>query len=246
VGAFRDIGSALSWLTVITVPARDDVHPVKWFPLAGWLYAFVALAIAFGGTVLGDGHFGQFIIGWGIVGSWALLSRFLHWDGLADTADAVWGANDAKRRLDIMHDSRTGSFGVIAVMLVAIGQIIAVSAVFASGDWWALAAAPVLGRFAASTALWSIKPARPHGLAAHLAKAEGPVSWIVAFGLCAAVLLVPTPERLLLFVIGVTVALLGPRVISRTVGGVTGDVLGASVLLVETTVLVGAALMSGV
>ncbi len=243
---FRDIAGAFSWLTVVTFPSADGARPVRWFPLVGWLYASIALLIALGGTIVGEGRFGASIIGWLIVALWALLSRFLHWDGLADTADALWGGNDPERRLEIMHDSRTGSFGVIAVVLIAAGQILAVTAIFASGDWWPLVAAPVLGRFAASAALWTIKPARTGGLAAHLAGSEGIPAWVVAFGLCAVVLVAPTAERLLLFVLGIAVALLLPRVMSRAVAGVTGDILGASVLLVETTVLVGAALISGV
>lgn len=246
MSVLRDIAGAFSWLTVVTVPGTDAVRPVRWFPLVGWLYAGVALLIAFGGTIVGEGHFGASIVGWLIVGAWALLSRFLHWDGLADTADALWGGNDVTRRLEIMHDSRTGSFGVIAVVLVATGQILAVTAVFASRDLWPLVAAPVLGRFAATAALWTIKPARSEGLAAHLAGSEGMIAWVVALGLCAAMLLTPTPERLLLFALGIAVALLLPRVMSRAVGGITGDILGASVLLVETIVLVGAALISGV
>jgi adenosylcobinamide-GDP ribazoletransferase len=246
VSIFRDIASAFAWLTVIAVPSGDDARPIRWFPLVGWLYAGIALAIAMAGTIIGEGYFGQFVVGWGIVGSWALVSRFLHWDGLADTADAVWGANDSVRRLEIMRDSRTGSFGSLAVTLVAIGQILAVTAVVASGDWWALAAAPVLGRFAASAALWTIKPARDEGLAAGLARREGLGAWIIAIALCAYVLVAPTPERLVLSALGFSVALLGPRIMARSVGGITGDILGASVLLVETTVLVGAALIAGV
>jgi adenosylcobinamide-GDP ribazoletransferase len=243
---FRDIAGAFSWLTVVTVPGLNKARPVRWFPLVGWLYAGCALLIAIGGTIVGEGHFGASIVAWLIIGVWALLSRFLHWDGLADTADAIWGGHDVARRLDIMHDSRTGSFGVIAVVLIATGQILAVTAVFASRDLWPLVAAPVLGRFAASAALWTIEPARSEGLAAHLAGKEGIAGWMVASGLCAVVLVAVTPERLVLFVLGIAVALLLPRAMSRAAGGITGDILGASVLLVETTVLVGAALISGV
>lgn len=246
MSVLRDIAAAIAWLTVVAVPARDDAHPVRWFPLVGWLFAGVALAIAWAGTLISQGHFGEFVVGWGIVGAWALMSRFLHWDGLADTADAVWGAHDSERRLEIMHDSRTGSFGSLAVTLVVIGQVIAATAVFASHDWWALAAAPVLARFAATVALWTIRPARTEGLAARLAGSEGILAWVVALGVCAFVLVAPTPERVVLSALGIAVALLGPRVMARAVGGITGDILGASVLLVETTVLVGAALISGV
>jgi adenosylcobinamide-GDP ribazoletransferase len=242
----RDIAGALSWLTVIAVPTWEDARPVRWFPLVGWLYAGVALVIAVAGTIIGEGYFGRLIVGWMIIGVWALMSRFIHWDGLADTADAVWGAHDSVRRLEIMRDSRTGSFGSLAVTLVAIGQVIAATAVFASHDWWALAAAPVLGRFAATAALWTIKPARAEGLAARLAGREGISGWVGALGVCAFLLVAPTPERVVLLVLGIAVSLLGPRVMARAVGGITGDILGASVLLVETTVLVGAALIAGV
>ncbi|KAF0206734.1 MAG: adenosylcobinamide-GDP ribazoletransferase [Actinomycetota bacterium] len=246
MSVLRDIAAAISWMTVIAMPSGDDVRPVRWFPFVGWIFAGVALAIASAGTIIGDGFFGQFVIGWGIVGTWALVSRFLHWDGLSDTADAIWGAHDPARRLEIMRDSRTGSFGALAVTLIAVGQIIAVTAVFASGDWWALMAAPVLGRLASTAALWTIKPARAEGLAARLAGGEGVLAWVVALVVCAGLLIAPTPERLMLFALGLAVAILGPRVMARSVGGITGDILGASVLLVETTVLVGAALISGV
>ncbi len=64
------------------------------------------------------------LVGAAVIAAWALLTRFLHWDGLADTTDGLLGGSTPERRLEIMRDSRVGSFGVTAIVMVALLQVV--------------------------------------------------------------------------------------------------------------------------
>jgi len=132
------------------------------------------------GVDRGLGDVAALFVGLVVVSVWAAGSRLLHWDGLGDTADGVWGGDTPERRLEIMHDSTMGSFGVVAICMTLMAQVLSVSAVFSAGDWWPILAAPVIGRFSACVALWTIDPARPEGLAATLAGGEGMGPWAIA------------------------------------------------------------------
>ncbi|MHB1340321.1 MAG: adenosylcobinamide-GDP ribazoletransferase [Coriobacteriia bacterium] len=242
----RDIATAFSWLTIVPAHSYEDARPARFFPLTGWAFGVVGLAIAAGASIVVTGELASLLVGLLVVFAWALGSRLLHWDGMGDAVDGIWGAHEVERRLEIMHDSRTGAFGVVAISLTLLAQVVAVSAVFHSGDWWAIAAAPVLGRLAASVALWTVRPARPDGLAARLAGPERVSGWVTALGTTAVVFAALTAVHVVIAGIGVAFALLVPRIMARPVRGITGDIIGASVLIVETAVLMAAALITGV
>lgn len=244
--ALRDISTAFSWLTIVQARSYDDARPARYFPLTGWGFGLVGLAMAAGASVVVTGELASLLVGLLVVFAWALGSRLLHWDGLGDAVDGIWGAHEVDRRLEIMRDSNVGAFGVVAISLTLLAQVVAVSAVYLSGDWWAIVAAPVFGRLTGSIALWTVSPARPDGLAARLAGSEPVSGWLIALGTTAAVLVVGPGTHFIISGIGLAFALLVPHVMSRPVRGVTGDIIGASVLIVETTVLMVAALITGV
>lgn len=239
-----DIRGALGLLTLIPVGRiTQPVRPAAWFPWIGWLFGAVALGIAWAASLVVDADRGALLVGVMVISAWAFGSRLLHWDGLADTADALWGGHTVQRRLEIMHDSRTGAFGVTSVVLVALMQVAAIAMIVASRQWWALAAAPVIGRFSASIGLWSMRPARRDGLGASLAGRPGLLDVMLASSAVGLTLTVFCPRRIVIVCIVSILGLLVPRELGRRVGGVTGDILGASVLIVETVTLVAAALM---
>lgn len=241
-----DIRAALGLLTVIPVGRRPvGLRPAAWFPWVGWLFGAVALGIAAVAWPHVHSQSGALVVGALIVAGWGGGSRLLHWDGLADTFDGLWGGDTPERRLEIMADSHTGAFGAAAIAFFCVLEVAAVSAVYSSGDWWPLLAAPVVGRFGATSAAWSLPSARPGGLGASVLCRPRPLEIIVgAFGV-GLLLVTPDVARVALFVVGVTLAFLIPRVLSRQVGGVTGDLLGASVLLTEAATLAVAALIGG-
>ncbi len=244
MSALRDIASAFGWLSIVPVRADVTARPTRWFPLVGWLFGGVAYAMARGVGLVGFGWFSTLIVGALIVTAWALLSRFLHWDGVADAADGLLGGHTPERRLEIMHDSSTGAFGTTTIVLLVLLQVLAVGTLIASLDLWPLVAAPVLGRCAAVAGLWTLPRASATGLAARLARSEGWPGWVVAVALLVPLVLL-SPYHAPMLVAGVLAALLVPRMLARPVGGISGDLLGASVVLVETLVLVASALLSG-
>jgi adenosylcobinamide-GDP ribazoletransferase len=181
-----------------------------------------------------------------VVVSWAALSGFLHWDGLADVADGLGARGDAEARREVMRDSATGAFGVVVVVLVAIVDVIAAAIVIESRSWWALAAAPVLGRFGAASALIQIRPARPDGLARRFAGPETAFGMaVIVCSLVPLLLFPPDHARFVASLVGVVASQVVVYALSSRFGGITGDVLGATVLLTEAVVLVWCALGGG-
>lgn len=190
-------------------------------------------------------------------------SRFMHLDGLADTFDALWGSRDRERRLEIMADSSIGAFGTAAVSLDLIIKVAALASACASvlglaifvgtptrrlvAGYALLAAPPVYGRAAAVVMALRHSPAKADGLGATvLAGASRPA---LVVSLAVVVLLpfifLPWWAALLGGVGFLAWTLTLAWGLSRMVGGVTGDLFGATIELTETAaaVMVAVALL---
>ncbi len=243
----RDIATALRVLTILPLPGGVGDRPARWFSWVGLLFGALGVGLASAAAWAGaDDGPAALLVGAIVVCSWAVLSRLLHWDGLADTADALGARGDVDARLAVMRDSRTGAFGVAAIGLGLLLQTLAAGVIIDSGSWWALGAAPVLGRWAAAMALSQHRAARPEGLAASLARRESVQgAFVAALPLVALMAVRQAPERVAIVVGGVVVAVVSAWWLARRFGGVTGDVLGAVIVVVETAVLVAGALVGG-
>jgi adenosylcobinamide-GDP ribazoletransferase len=188
----------------------------------------------------------------GGVAALAALTRGLHLDGLADTADGLGSAKPAVDALRIMKASDIGPFGVVTLVLALLGQVLLLAGAWGRhGAWYgacALAVACVAGRLAVT---WACRPgvpsARPDGLGAWVAGsvsrvAVGVVS-VLAVGVAGiAGFWVSDGARWLLWpaavVVGVGASTLVLRHAIRRFGGITGDVLGALVEVGFTAALV--------
>ncbi len=204
-----------------------------------WAYPLVGVAIGvIGGAVYWAAHrlgLPPAVAAIGAVGAMVLSTGALHEDGLADTADGFGGGATVARKLEIMRDSRIGSFGAVALML-SLG--LRVAALAALGDPGrvavALVAAGMLGRAAMVGMMLALPPARPDGMAASL----GPVPFVPAgagFAIAGLCVLLPHGGRALLAAV-----LAGGAMVwlaRRQVGGHTGDVLGATEQAGECAVL---------
>ncbi|MFF5358764.1 adenosylcobinamide-GDP ribazoletransferase [Streptomyces scabiei] len=174
----------------------------------------------------------------------AVLTRGLHLDGLADTADGLGSGRPAEDALRIMKQSDIGPFGVVTLVLVLLAQTAALTGAY--GQSWGLGAlATVVSATAARLALTlaaraGVPPARPEGLGAAVAGVVPPGSALLVAALvgCAAAgagaLLGPYDlgRAVLAVVVACGAAELLLRHCVRRFGGVTGDVFGA---LAETT-----------
>lgn len=237
--ALRGLGIALHLLTRLPVPwprlYRDGElgASLPWFPLVGALVGGIG------------GGLGSLLVGLGapeglgrLVAVFVpvLLTGALHEDGLADACDGLFGGRTAERRLEIMRDSRIGSFGALALVGAVVARWGALESL--PPQAWApvLAAAHAAGRLVTVRLLSSVGYARAEapGLARDLATAARGGRLLVAHFLAVGlvVLLLQDGGALLLLWMLLVGAALG-RLFRARVGGVTGDLLGAACVVVE-------------
>lgn len=243
----RDAGLAVALLTVVPVgvrwPEKGRVDVAGWFPLVGLGLGGLTYGALLLARPYADAGRASLIAAL-LVAALALVTRFIHHDGLADTADAWWGGATPERRLAIMSDSATGAFGATAVALAVVIHVAAFAALLDGGLLVATLIAPVAGRFAATCAAWLGSPAREGGLGRSVMRRPTVFGLFVAALTLAAVgavaWMLGGRAALALLTFGLVAALGVPHVIAGRMGGVTGDVMGASVIVVETLVLAAA------
>ncbi|MFZ1661897.1 MAG: adenosylcobinamide-GDP ribazoletransferase [Paracoccaceae bacterium] len=151
----------------------------------------------------------------------------LHEDGLADLADGFGGGRTRERRLEIMRDSRIGSYGALALGFSLIIRIIALSSLSAGCAPAAIVALAIASRAPLPAALFVMPSARDDGLgrsAAQVAKRSVLVAAVL--GIAALFALGVCVGAITGAVIGLCVLALGLLAKAR-IGGQTGDVLGA-------------------
>lgn len=246
---FADLFTAVRLLTVVPVGRTEGSRALRFFPAVGWMFSGLWLGIAWLTREVGLAQgTGALLAGAIAVVASGMLSGLMHWDGLADCADGIGVRGDATRRLEVLRSSTVGAFGVTAIVFVALLQVIAFSVILESGVWWGLAAAPVLGRAGATLAAGLREPARRDGLGARYS-ARMSVPELLVATLPVLPLLGWRPEShiapTLATALGLLLAFVVPGPFVRRFGGVTGDVLGATIILTETAVLVAAAVVGG-
>lgn len=223
----------LSRLPARADPARLAASAWSW-PVAGALLGALAALPGLAGAWLGLPPAAAAGL---VLAAQVLLTGALHEDGLADTADGLWGGSTPERRLEIMKDSRIGSYGVLALVLVVGLRWSALAALVPAGLWPALIAAAALSRVPMVALMRRLPAARPGGLSAatgtpparaeRLALTAGVLVALPALGVTA------IPAVLVSALAGFALA----RLALSKIGGQTGDILGASQQLVETAVL---------
>jgi adenosylcobinamide-GDP ribazoletransferase len=167
----------------------------------------------------------------------------LHEDGLADTADGFGGGTTREQKLDIMHDSRTGAYGVCAL---ALSILLRASALASLADTTlvvpALIAAHGAARAVMPVFMTLVPPARRDGLSATAGRPSGVTAAVAALLgiLVTAICLGPAGAALATILLVVVLALMA-RLSFRQIGGQTGDTLGALEQVGEIVVLLVAA-----
>ncbi len=188
-----------------------------------------------------------------LIGGWALATRALHLDGLADTVDGLGASWDRERALRIMRTGDVGPMGVSALIIVLLIDVFALSMLLRT---WSGTTLVVLAMASSRLALpWACLPrvpsARPDGLGAAVAGSVRPwvavveTAALMAAGIGVAAATGGRPWFAALVPLGglaVTGILL--RHCSRRLGGITGDVLGALVECAFAASLVVAVLVT--
>jgi adenosylcobinamide-GDP ribazoletransferase len=172
-----------------------------------------------------------------------LITGALHEDGLADTADGLGGGRTRERKLEIMRDSRIGSYGVCALVL-SFG--LRWSALAAIANPWtvmlALCSAHVAARAGVPAFMSLVAPARPDGLSAGAGAPPGrSVAIAFALGTVTLVLALGPGKALVGLVLLSLAGLILARLAIRQIGGQTGDILGGFEQVGEILILLVAA-----
>jgi adenosylcobinamide-GDP ribazoletransferase len=218
-----------------------------WAPVAGLVVGLFAAGAGGLLTLLGSG---PLLAAAATVAVPAAVTRGLHLDGLADTADGLGSQKPAEEALRVMKQSDIGPFGVITLLFLLLAQVAAVAELY--GESWTYGAvgasvSGVTARLALTLASRTgIPAARPEGLGAAVAQVV-PVRTSLAVaalatGVCAAAGALLGGYGAVHHALAVWAGLGAAQLLLRhcvlRFGGVTGDVFGALAETAATVCLV--------
>ncbi|MBF6330227.1 adenosylcobinamide-GDP ribazoletransferase [Nocardia transvalensis] len=240
---------AFSWLTVLPVRGPEAVdrggaaRAIALAPFVGVVLGVAAAALM---RVFVAAGMSVALGGLLVVGALALVTRGMHLDGLADTADGLGCYGPPERAREVMKSGGVGPFGVAALVFAIGAQALSFAALADAGRWSAIALAVATGRVAVVLACRRGYDAAPGaGFGALVAGTQPRLSIVVwtVFALVAAVFAVP--GKYWLGPVAVVAGLFGAGILVRhcvrRFGGLNGDVLGATI---ETAVGVTAVVLS--
>lgn len=240
--------SAFRTLTVLPFPGKECGRletTLYWFPLVGLVLGSLVFGLAWLMLPVGN----PMLSGVLVCGALALLTRAFHLDGLADTADGFGGGWTKERRLEIMKDSHTGAFGVVAVVCVLLVKSIALGSLAIEGGLSWILTIPLLSR-ALIVFQTVVNPyARPQGGTAAALVNEAKARHLLAIAVQVALFSwlissrIPLIDMCIVLGVGLLMTSMVALTSRRMIGGITGDVLGATCELSETAMAVVAVIV---
>lgn len=239
---FGEIRQALLFLTILPVTApetdREELaRSMAFFPLVG---LGIGLILA-GSHLLLQSYFPSTVAALLILLLLIFVTGALHLDGVADSADGMYGHRDRADRLRIMKDSRIGAMGVVALLVLFSLKIVSFTAIPVEVQWQVLIVLPVIGRWM-MVALAVLAPyARQEGgTGQSFVEAVGRRELLIATLTLAAVLFYFYGLLGLTLLAALHLAVIGiEHYFNRRLGGVTGDILGAACEWSEALFLLG-------
>ena len=235
----NEIWLAAGFLTIIPIggdsaSASEVTASFGWFPLIGFIL----------GAILASADYMlAFFIASAVRSTLLILvltaiTGAIHLDGLADTADALSAGRDRVRALQILRDSRIGTFGAAAVFFVLALKVSALTSA-AHSRTIALYLAPGLARWAMVAVPYRLTYLREQGAGSALLGVQADRNFRVASIITSLALLLPGS---ILVIRGVIIAIILTWMFrmfyTRWLGGVTGDLIGAAGEIVEAAALI--------
>ena len=232
--------TALQFLTRIYICTQRDLtaedfgRSTKFFPLVGVILGTIYMLAAWGLIA---------VFGWAnlvttlLIILPVLLTGGLMLDGFMDTVDGVFSGRDRERVLEIMKDSRVGSFGVIALACLLLINWTALRDVKLMLIMTALFVMPIIGRMAMVMAIACFPYARKEGMGKIFADMADKKTLLLAIAVTLAFVVPWGQAAVAALVVGLCFAWLVGRWLTSQLGGLTGDTYGAIETLTETVVL---------
>lgn len=243
---FRNFITALQFLTVFTVKKDHEVdeaglaRSMVYFPFVGFV---IGIILVYTDKAL-LWFFPDAIVNIFILLVSVLVTRALHVDGLADSVDGIMGGRDRESRLAIMKDSRIGTAGVLGIVFIFVIKYVSLNNLFAEYKTAALLTAPAFSRWAQMLMMFKSDYGREEGMGkafvGHVRTSGLVAASIISVGISAFVIANEQRTAILAIVIPFAVAcftMLWRWFVTRKVGGVTGDSVGAVSEMIEALTL---------
>jgi adenosylcobinamide-GDP ribazoletransferase len=225
--------AALQLLTSIPVPLKRELSPVQlgrataYFPLVGLIIGGILAGLNWLLCLILPASVTNILL----IVALVIITGAMHLDGLADTCDGMAGHRSVEERWKVMHDSRTGAFGVVGIVLILLAKYVSLNSIPAHHMTAVLLFTPVVSRWAMVYAIFAFRYARPEGLGKAYKDATRWPQFTAAaiFTLVVAAALYPLFSIVgLLIVVGIWIIITGLSFYFRyKFAGLTGDTYGA-------------------
>lgn len=226
---------------------RSFGESVRYFPAVGAVLGIICAVVGGVLNAFTEGHVPLFT-GAVSFATLIILTGGIHCDGLMDSADGLFSGRERDKMLEIMKDSRAGSFGVLSMILVAAIDVTALAELAKISTWWlftALYATPIIGRLMMVVTIGMFPYARAEGMGKAFALFTTTRTIIFA-AVESLFLLLPLNFISVIFFLCAVSAILITFIVTWSfasfatakLGGVTGDIYGAVTMLVEMFVMI--------
>ncbi|HBM16532.1 MAG TPA: adenosylcobinamide-GDP ribazoletransferase [Lentisphaeria bacterium] len=233
---------ALSLLTTIPSGFKDlpdektFLSSVNFFPLCGYILGFFCVLSFYALSHIF--YINDIIEAIGITALLFLLTGGLHLDGFADSCDALMCSAPPSKRIEILHDSRLGAFATIGLILLLSAKICAIFILIRENEYWSIFSMIVIARF---IMVFLIKIGQFYPFERGMGKEIiGKIPWLTVFVtfLYTAPCIFMNWDILITTIILILIVIYFNSRVKAKLGGISGDILGASVELSETLGLV--------
>ena len=224
----KEIGSVFSFLTIIPASNTNLETVAKYmyiFPIVGILIGLIVGSFALGVSLFLD----PLIVSFLVVGALALITGIHHTDGLADFADGLMTKGSKEKKLNAMKDVSTGSAGIFSIVLYVAGMILALSLMSGFALFQAILLSEILAKFSMvlqaslgrSAAVGSNSPFVQTMKDKRRLVIAGTITLVplVVLGGATGIMVFGAAIGFTLFILAIA---------TRSFGGITGDILGAT------------------
>lgn len=234
---------AIQFFTAIPIRKNfpmDNKHlekTIQSFPLVGLMQGLIYSGLLYG--LLEWTSFSPLAIAFMIWLATIIVTGGLHIDGWMDMSDAYFSYRDKKRRLEIMQDSRVGAFGVISLLVLLSSRflfIYEVTVFQSSLSYFLIMIIPFLSKILMGMILLHVPAAKKDGMASYFKQAAGKHTLMIYPGYIVLLLgiLILSDQHLLLPYLLMVLIIIGyyffiKKKAVHHFGGITGDIVGASV-----------------
>ena len=224
----KEISSVFSFLTILPGKNSDLETVAKYmyiFPIVGILIGLLVGSFAFGLSLFLD----PLIVTLLVVGALSLITGIHHTDGLGDFADGLMTKGTKEKKLQAMKDVSTGSAGIFSIVLYIAGMIIALSLMSGFVLFQALLLSEILAKFSMVLQA-SLGRSAAVGSNSPFVQIMNDKKRLVVAGIISIIPLVVIGGTTGLIALAVTmvITMFILAISTRSFGGITGDVMGAT------------------